>query len=77
MQHAIIAGLNQIQHLVQANYLLLTLRDTQESHTTAPQRFAWLGNEIDDGLIRASIGVEHTDDLREDLEQAFRSSSTP
>jgi cystathionine gamma-lyase len=26
---------------------------------------------IDDGLIRISVGVEHVDDLRADLEAAF------
>ena len=26
---------------------------------------------IDDGLIRISVGIEHVDDLRSDLEQAL------
>lgn len=40
-----------------------------------PETRASLG--IDDGLIRVSVGVEHVDDLREDLIQAFEASETP
>jgi cystathionine gamma-synthase/cystathionine gamma-lyase len=37
-----------------------------------PEARAALG--IDDGLIRVSVGIEHVDDLREDLEQALSAS---
>ena len=30
---------------------------------------------LDDGLIRLSVGVEHIDDLREDLEMAFAAAA--
>jgi cystathionine gamma-synthase len=30
--------------------------------------------EIDPGLVRLSVGLEHIDDLREDLERAFGTS---
>ncbi len=43
------------------------------THASVPaEQRAELG--IDDGLIRVSVGVEHVDDLRDDLEQAFARS---
>jgi cystathionine gamma-lyase len=43
------------------------------THASVPaEQRAELG--IDDGLIRVSVGVEHQDDLRDDLEQAFARS---
>lgn len=43
------------------------------THASVPaEQRAKLG--IDDGLIRVSVGVEHEDDLREDLERAFSNS---
>jgi len=38
--------------------------------SVAPEERAKLG--IDDGLIRLSVGIEAVEDLREDLERAFR-----
>ena len=35
-----------------------------------PERRRALG--IDDGLVRLSVGIEHTDDLIADLQQALR-----
>ncbi|MEI8256681.1 MAG: cystathionine gamma-synthase [Deltaproteobacteria bacterium] len=44
------------------------------THASVPaESRAVLG--IDDGLIRVSVGVEHVDDLRDDLAQAFDASS--
>ena len=40
-----------------------------------PERRAGMG--IDDSLIRISVGIEDTDDLIEDFEQAFDLSSDP
>jgi len=43
------------------------------THASVPaEQRAELG--IDDGLIRVSVGVEHEDDLRDDLAQAFSNS---
>ncbi|MFO0562216.1 MAG: PLP-dependent aspartate aminotransferase family protein [Polyangiales bacterium] len=43
------------------------------THASVPaEQRAELG--IDDGLIRVSVGVEHEEDLREDLAQAFSNS---
>jgi cystathionine beta-lyase/cystathionine gamma-synthase len=43
------------------------------THASVPaEQRAELG--IDDGLIRVSVGVEHVDDLRDDLAQAFARS---
>ena len=36
-------------------------------HRFLPMR----GIRIDDGLIRLSVGIEHVDDQRADLERAF------
>ncbi len=45
------------------------------THASVPaESRAVLG--IDDGLIRVSVGVEHVDDLRDDLAQAFEASGT-
>lgn len=52
MQHPIIVGLGQIQRHVQANYLLLTLRNAHNSQAGTSQQFAWEGNQLDATQIR-------------------------
>jgi cystathionine beta-lyase/cystathionine gamma-synthase len=45
------------------------------THASVPAEVR-TGLGIDDGLIRVSVGVEHVDDLRDDLEHALDASRT-
>ena len=40
-------------------------------HTTAERRARWGGDTIAEGFIRMSVGIEHADDVIEDLAQAL------
>ena len=49
----------------------LILHPASMSHLNIPKEVR-LQNGITDGLIRVSVGLENVEDIREDLEQAFR-----
>ena len=42
-------------------------------HTSAERRARWGGDTVADGYIRLSIGLEHADDLVEDMSRALES----
>ncbi|GAC1614803.1 MAG: hypothetical protein NVS4B11_00770 [Ktedonobacteraceae bacterium] len=44
-------------------------------HTTAERRARWGSDAIPEGFIRLSVGCEDTQDLLEDIAQAFMSIS--
>lgn len=43
-------------------------------HTTAERRARWGGDDVPEGFIRLSAGLEHRDDLLRDLAQALQDS---
>jgi cystathionine gamma-lyase len=45
-------------------------------HTTAERRARWGGDEIAEGFIRLSVGVEDPDDVIADVEQALDSAAS-
>ena len=45
------------------------------AHTSAERRARWPGNELSDGFIRLSAGIEDTDDLIADVTQALDRAS--
>ena len=40
-------------------------------HTTAERRARWKGNEVPEGLVRLSVGLEDADDLLDDVSRAL------
>jgi cystathionine gamma-lyase len=44
-------------------------------HTTAERRKRWGGDDVPEGFIRMSVGIEDIEDLRADLRQALESTA--
>lgn len=63
------------EHFLAACQLVLTATSFGGVHTTAERRARWKGDAIPDGFIRLSAGCEDTQDLLEDISQAFNALS--
>jgi cystathionine gamma-lyase len=67
----VLEGQAQAEHLLAACRLIWQATSFGGVHTTAERRARWGGDAIPDGFIRLSAGCEDTQDLLEDLAQAF------
>jgi cystathionine gamma-lyase len=67
----VLEGQAQAEQLLKACRLIWQATSFGGVHTTAERRARWGGDAIPDGFIRLSAGCEDTQDLLEDLAQAF------
>jgi cystathionine gamma-lyase len=65
----------QAERFLAACHLILQATSFGGVHTTAERRGRWGGDTIPEGFIRLSAGCEDTQDLLDDLSQAFTSVS--
>ncbi len=72
----VLKGKTQAEHFLNACRLILQATSFGGVHTTAERRARWGGDAIPEGFIRLSVGCEDTQDLLEDIAQAFASIST-
>jgi cystathionine gamma-lyase len=72
----VLKGKAQAEHLLNACRLVLQATSFGGVYTTAERRARWGGDAIPEGFIRLSVGCEDTQDLLEDIAQAFASIST-
>jgi len=72
----ILKGKTQAERFLNACHLVLQATSFGGVHTTAERRARWGGDAIPEGFIRLSVGCEDTQDLLEDIAQAFASIST-
>jgi hypothetical protein len=72
----VLEGKAQAERFLAACHLILQATSFGGVHTTAERRARWGGDAIADGFIRLSAGCEDTQDLLDDLLQAFDTLST-
>jgi cystathionine gamma-lyase len=72
----VLAGKRQAEHFLQACRLIFQATSFGGVHTTAERRARWGGDAVPDGFIRLSVGCEDTQDVLEDITQAFAAVST-
>ena len=72
----VLKGKTQAEHFLNACRLVLQATSFGGVHTTAERRARWGGDAISEGFLRLSVGCEDTQDLLEDIAQAFASVST-
>lgn len=72
----VLEGQAQAERFLAACHLILQATSFGGVHTTAERRARWGGDAIPDGFIRLSVGCEDTQDLLDDLEQAFTAIAT-
>jgi len=72
----VLPGQAQAEHFLDACHLVLQATSFGGVHTTAERRARWGGDAIPEGFIRLSVGCEDTQDLLDDIKQAFTSVST-
>jgi cystathionine gamma-lyase len=59
-----------VQKLVERSELLISSTSFGGIHTSVDRRARW-GDAVSDGFARISLGIEDTDDLIADIEQAL------
>ncbi len=72
----VLEGKIQAERFLGACRLILQATSFGGVHTTAERRARWGGDAIPDGFIRLSAGCEDTQDLLDDVTQAFATMST-
>ncbi len=72
----VLEGKTQAERFLGACNLILQATSFGSVHTTAERRARWGGDAIPDGFIRLSVGCEDTQDLLDDITQAFATVST-
>ena len=67
-----VAGAERADRLVAALELIVNTTSLGGVETTIDRRSRWPGEErVAPGLLRLSVGLEHVDDLWDDLDQAL------
>ena len=66
-----LANAAAVTELVRRSELLVASTSFGGLHTSVDRRARW-GDEVSDGFARMSLGIEDTDDLIADIEQALR-----
>ena len=71
----VLEGEGQAERFLAACRLILQATSFGGVHTTAERRARWGGDAIPEGFIRLSAGCEDTQDLLDDMAQAFTAVS--
>lgn len=65
---------SRAEHFLKAVKLIGEATSFGGIHSTAERRARWGGDAVPEGFIRLSVGIEHVDDLLEDVAQALAAS---
>ncbi len=65
---------SRAEHFLKAVKLIGEATSFGGIHTTAERRARWGGDAVPEGFIRLSVGIEHVDDLVEDIALALAAS---